>query len=304
MASLVERLLKSTTIKETATLEKSIFFKKRDLVQTSIPILNLAQSGELDGGFGSGLTIWAGPSKHFKTSLMLANIKAYLDKYPEAICLFYDSEFGTPQSYFESFGIPLNRIVHTPITDIEVLKFDLIAQLEEIARTDRVFIAVDSVGNLASKKELEDAKDGKSVTDMTRAKSLKGLFRMVTPYLTIKDIPLHVVNHTYQTQEMYSKAVVSGGCLVAGQKIRLADGSFKTIEDFVVGDQVITLDGPKSVTHIWDQETLEFGTPPCYEIEFDDGSIIECSNHHPFLVNGEWVDAEDLEVGVEVESVE
>lgn len=211
MASLVERLLKSTTIKETATLEKSIFFKKKDLVQTSIPILNLAQSGELDGGFGSGLTIWAGPSKHFKTSLMLANIKAYLDKYPEAICLFYDSEFGTPQSYFESFGIPLNRIIHTPITDIEVLKFDLIAQLEEIARTDRVFIAVDSVGNLASKKELEDAKDGKSVTDMTRAKSLKGLFRMVTPYLTIKDIPLHVVNHTYQTQEMYSKAVVSGG---------------------------------------------------------------------------------------------
>jgi hypothetical protein len=34
---------------------------------------------------------------------------------------------------------------------------------------------------------------------------------MVTPHLNLKDIPLIVVNHTYQTQEMYSKAVVSGG---------------------------------------------------------------------------------------------
>ncbi len=46
---------------------------------------------------------------------------------------------------------------------------------------------------------------------MTRARQLKSLFRMVTPHLTIKNIPMVVVNHTYQTQEMYSKAVVSGG---------------------------------------------------------------------------------------------
>jgi hypothetical protein len=67
------------------------------------------------------------------------------------------------------------------------------------------------VGNLASKKEVEDALDGKSVADMTRAKQMKSLFRMVTPHLTIKDIPMVVVNHTYQTMEMFSKAVVSGG---------------------------------------------------------------------------------------------
>jgi hypothetical protein len=34
---------------------------------------------------------------------------------------------------------------------------------------------------------------------------------MVTPHLTLKDIPMVVANHVYQTQEMYSKAVVSGG---------------------------------------------------------------------------------------------
>jgi len=70
---------------------------------------------------------------------------------------------------------------------------------------------IDSVGNLASKKELEDAINEKSVADMSRAKALKGLFRMTTPYLNMKDIPLIAVNHTYMEIGLFPKAVVSGG---------------------------------------------------------------------------------------------
>jgi hypothetical protein len=84
-------------------------------------------------------------------------------------------------------------------------------QLEDLDEKDNVYIMIDSIGNLASKKEMDDARDGKSVADMTRAKQLKSLFRMVTPYLTLKDVPLIVVNHTYETQEMFSRQVVSGG---------------------------------------------------------------------------------------------
>ena len=72
-------------------------------------------------------------------------------------------------------------MLHTPITDVEKLKFDIIGQLENIERNDKVVIVIDSIGNLASKKELEDAINEKSVTDMSRAKALKGLFRMITP---------------------------------------------------------------------------------------------------------------------------
>lgn len=211
MSSLVDKLMKQSTIKETAILETSSFFQKKELVQTKIPVLNLLQSGELDGGFGPGLTIWAGPSKHFKTSFVLTNMKAFLDKHKDGVVLFYDSEFGTPQSYFTSFGIPLDRVVHTPITNIEILKFDLMKQLDNLDRGDKVFIAIDSVGNLASKKEVEDALEGKSVADMTRAKAFKSLFRMVTPVLSLKGLCMHVVAHTYDTMEMYAKKVVSGG---------------------------------------------------------------------------------------------
>jgi hypothetical protein len=53
--------------------------------------------------------------------------------------------------------------------------------------------------------------EGKSTADMSRAKQIKSLFRMVTPHLTIKDIPMVVVNHTYKEMAMYPKDIVSGG---------------------------------------------------------------------------------------------
>jgi len=46
---------------------------------------------------------------------------------------------------------------------------------------------------------------------MTRAKQIKSLFRMVTPHLTLKDIPMVVVNHTYMEIGMFPKAIVGGG---------------------------------------------------------------------------------------------
>ena len=46
---------------------------------------------------------------------------------------------------------------------------------------------------------------------MSRAKALKGLFRMATPYLAMKDIPMIAVNHTYQEMGLFPKAIVSGG---------------------------------------------------------------------------------------------
>jgi RecA/RadA recombinase len=138
-------------------------------------------------------------------------VKSFQTKYPDGVILFYDSEFGAPQSYFENFGINTDMVIHTPITDIEQLKHDVMQQINQFERADNVMIVVDSVGNLASKKEVDDALDGKSVADMTRAKQMKSLFRMITPHLTIKDIPMVVVNHTYMEIGMFPKAIVSGG---------------------------------------------------------------------------------------------
>jgi RecA/RadA recombinase len=209
--SILDKIKKNSSIKESAILSKSKFFTQKDMIPTSVPIINVALSGKLDGGLTPGLTMWAGPSKHFKTAFSLLMAKSYLDKYPDAALLFYDSEFGTPQSYFDSFGIDTNRVLHTPLTDIEQLKFDVMQQLTSLERDDKLIIIIDSIGNLASKKEVDDALEGKSVADMSRAKQVKSLFRMVTPHLTMKDIPMVVVNHTYMEIGMFPKAIVGGG---------------------------------------------------------------------------------------------
>ena len=209
--SILDKIKKNSSIKESAILSKSKFFTDKDMIPTAIPIINVALSGRLDGGLTPGLTMWAGPSKHFKTAFSLLMAKSYLDKYEDAALLFYDSEFGTPQSYFDSFGIDTERVLHTPLTDIEQLKFDIMQQLTNLDRGDRLIIVIDSIGNLASKKEVEDALEGKSVADMSRAKQVKSLFRMVTPHLTMKDVPMIVVNHTYKEIGMFPKDIVGGG---------------------------------------------------------------------------------------------
>ena len=208
---IMDKLKKNSRIKGTAILEDSIYFGEKDVVTTEVPMINVALSGDIEGGLTNGLTVLAGPSKHFKTSFALLMAGAYMKEHKDSVLMFYDSEFGSPQSYFESFGIDTSRVLHTPITDVEQLKFDLVNQLDEIERDDKVIIIIDSIGNLASKKELEDALNEKSVADMSRAKALKGLFRMVTPYLTMKNIPLLAVNHTYQEMGLFPKAIVSGG---------------------------------------------------------------------------------------------
>ena len=209
--SVMDKLKKNSKIKDTAILSDSVLFSEKDMIPTEVPMINVALSGSLEGGLTPGLTVLAGPSKHFKTSFALLMASAYMKKYEDAVMLFYDSEFGSPQSYFETFGIDVNRVLHTPITDVEQLKFDLVSQLDNIDRGDKVVIVIDSIGNLASKKELEDALNEKSVADMSRAKALKGLFRMVTPYLTMKNIPLLAVNHTYKEIGLFPKDVVGGG---------------------------------------------------------------------------------------------
>lgn len=301
--SLAAKLKKNSTIKETAVLSESKFYDAKDMIPTRVPMLNVALSGSLDGGLTPGFTMIAGPSKHFKTGFSLVLASAYLKKYDDAVILFYDSEFGTPQGYFEMNDINMDRVIHTPITDVEVLKHDIMSQLDNIERGDHVLIMIDSIGNLASKKEVEDAIEGKSVADMSRAKQLKSLFRMITPHLNLKDIPLLAVNHTYKEIGLYPKDIVGGGCVVIDTPILLSDGSSKAVQEIVVGDLVKTVNGPKGVSAVWNPDTLVEGEPECFEIEFEDGYKVICSDQHEFRINGYWIEAKDLVVGMDASVV-
>ena len=211
-ADILKRFKKTSSVEEASIFSESELYTTKESIPTPIPILNLALSGKFfDGGITKGCTVIAGASRSFKTNISLLCLKAYLEKYEDAVGLLYDSEFSFTPEYLGSFGIDTSRVFITPITDLDKLKNDIVNQIDEVQQGEHVFILIDSVGNLASLKEISDAQDGKSTMDMTRAKMLKSFFRMVTPRVNLKNIPFFTVNHVYETQELYSKTIISGG---------------------------------------------------------------------------------------------
>lgn len=216
--SLADNFIKSTKLKGSGRLSDII---KEDTIShdTGIPALNLAYSGHLDGGTRYGITTLAGRSKSFKTLFGLISAKAYLDKYPEAHMIFYDSEGGASEDYFESVGIDPERVIYIRVMNIEELKVDIVDKLEAIKDSydsskqyERFVFFVDSIGNLASIKEVNDAKKGSDATDMgTRAKSIKGLYRIITPYFDMYQLHAIFINHVTSDIAGGGRDIMTGG---------------------------------------------------------------------------------------------
>jgi hypothetical protein len=133
---------------------------------------------------------------------------------------------------------------------------------------------------------------------MTKAQLIKGAFRMLTLKMGEAGIPLIVNNHLYDSMSMYSPKEMSGGCLVAGTEIITKTGH-KPIETVEVDDLVLTKEG------VWRKvlETHKFTHKETLEIEFDDGTKVKCTPEHKFFVDGEWVEAKNLNEGISVEVV-
>ena len=216
--SLMKKMIKTTKIVGADILSDSKLFSEKEEFSTPVYAINLALSGDIDGGMrpGSLLSI-AAHSRHFKTHFSLLIASAYMKKHSDAVLIFYDSEFGSGKTAFDSFGIDSSRVLHIPITNIEEITFDLSSKLDNnnadgIKRGDKIFILVDSIGNLASTKEAANAAEGHGATDMgLRAKSLKSFYRIITPHLTMKNIPMVVINHVYEEMKLYGKTIMSGG---------------------------------------------------------------------------------------------
>jgi hypothetical protein len=211
MNELMTKLKKNSKSDMISELINTELLNEKEIITTPIIGLNIALSGDVQGGFTSGITTVAGKSKHFKSLFALEMAKGFLQKYEDGVMVFFDSEFGSPIQYFDTFGEAKKRILHVPITTVEELRTEMVNQLDGITRGDHVMFVVDSIGNLASIKETEDAADGKMTVDMTRAKILKSVFRIITPKLVMKNVPMVAINHTYDTLEMFSKQVMGGG---------------------------------------------------------------------------------------------
>ena len=199
------------------TLDKSTISEIDHYIPTGNFHLNACLTGSLFGGYPNNRAVaLAGPSGTGKTYLILNAIKQ-AQKQGYSI-VFYDSENAVDKSLVEKFGIDPKTFRYEPCNTVQEFRSSvtaitdvLIEQKKKGIKLPKIMVVLDSAGNLATQKEIDDAKTGSSKADMTRAKLLKSTFRIIMTQFGICKIPFLFTNHTYQTQDLFSRQVGGGG---------------------------------------------------------------------------------------------
>jgi RecA/RadA recombinase len=296
MSKLMARMKKLSTIEGTDSLADSKFFK-RTPIATAIPALNVALSGEMDGGMTGGIVMLAGESKSYKTGFLIQLVLAFQKKHPDGVCIFYDCEFS-PMDYWENAGINMDLILHTPVVTVEQMKHDMAKHLDAITEDENVMFAIDSIGGLASKKEAVDAVERSDMpVDMTRAKALNSFFRIITPQVNKLGIDVVLINSFYETMDMYPKRVYAGG-----KKVFLACNDVWFIRRVAIKDGKIILGYMFTLVADKSRTIKEASTFPI-DITWDDGiekysCMYEWAKEFGALqIAGAWVKVMDLDTG-------
>jgi RecA/RadA recombinase len=190
-------------------------------INTDIYIMNaLLSKSILTGGVADDrITIFAGPPNTGK-SYLVYNIARNAQKQGKFI-LFIDTEHSVNRHVLQGFGIKtdqenLKLISSNKVEDLKIFLTKFLDGLktakDDGAEIPEVVIFLDSIGQLASEKEKADALEGKNKQDMTRAKSIKQLFRVINSDLGYLGIPMIATNHTYEdTTSFFPTQIMSGG---------------------------------------------------------------------------------------------
>ena len=190
---------------------------EQGFIGTGSYILNAMLSGSVNGGIPDNrVTAIAGEQATGKTFYAIAIAKTFLDTNPDGAVFYFDSEAAATSDLFKNRGLDPDRVWHFPVDTIEEFRTQIIRILDNLLKTkeeDRkpLLIVLDSLGMLASSKELTDALDDKQVRDMTKSQVLKSVFRIITSKLGKLKIPMIVTNHTYKTMNMYGEQSDMGG---------------------------------------------------------------------------------------------
>ena len=186
-------------------------------IGTGSYILNAQLSGSIYGGIPNNrVTAIAGEQATGKTFYAIGIASTFLNDHPDGAVFYFDSEAAATPDLFRDRGLDPGRVWHFPIDTIEEFRTQMIRILDNLLKTpekDRkpLLIILDSLGMLASQKELQDAMDDKQVRDMTKSQTIKSVFRIITSKLGKLKIPMIVTNHTYKTMNPYGDPTDMGG---------------------------------------------------------------------------------------------
>ena len=200
-------------------------------IGTGSYILNAQLSGSIYGGIPNNrVTAIAGEQATGKTFYAIGIASTFLDDHPDGAVFYFDSEAAATPDLFRDRGLDPGRVWHFPIDTIEEFRTQMIRILDNLLKTpekDRkpLLVILDSLGMLASNKEMEDAMNDKQVRDMTKSQTIKSVFRIITSKLGKLKIPMIVTNHTYKTMNPYGDPTDMGG----GSGLKYAASTIMTL---------------------------------------------------------------------------
>lgn len=276
---------------------------EKNFIDTGIYVLNALLSKDIKTGGVSDnrITVFAGPPQCGK-SYLCYNITRNAQKDGYRV-IYIDTEFAIEKEELQRFGIDTSDdkfklIRNNKVEDLKIAMAQLLDFLKK-QKQDGVdignnMIILDSIGQLASSKEVEDAVEGKNKTDMSRAKGLKSFFRILTSDLGYLNIPLVGTNHIYQTQDLFPQDKMGGGegimysassvVFMKQAKLDERDDKFGSREDYVqdMGQDGIKVTAKSKKNRLAKPMTIKFdidwkeGTNPykgleafCTEENFD-----------------------------------
>jgi len=189
--------------------------KVNNYIDTGSYILNALLSGSIHKGLPSNkITAFAGESATGKTFFILGIVKQFLTDNPTGGVLYFESESALTPEMIEEREIDSTRFIQLPVATIQDFAQQASRVVDKHIENSEapLLLCLDSLGMLSTAKEVEDITTGANKVDMTKARIVKGAFRVLTLKLAKAGIPLLVTNHTYkQVGAMFPQDIMGGG---------------------------------------------------------------------------------------------
>lgn len=200
-----------------SVMTENQFSKIDEYIGTGNYLLNAQISGSIFKGIPNSRSIaYTGVSGVGKTFIILNAVRE-AQKMGYYV-IYGDSEAAVDEDLMIKFGIDPKRVRYQPLKTVLGARHfiaNLCATLKEKKKagftTPKLMMVIDSVGNLGTEKENNDAMSGSEKKDFTKQANLKSLFRIITTDLAELKIPLVLSNHVYASMSMFSPGNVQSG---------------------------------------------------------------------------------------------
>lgn len=214
--SFLKGLIKASGNDYASIMDDDALSNTTDWISTGSRALDGLIGADIFRGIPNNKVIaFAGEESVGKTYLLLAIAKEAIKK--GYYILYFDSENSTEKEMVVKRNIDATKIGYFPVDTAENFKNQANAMVNKyIENTDpekpKLMLILDSLGNLGSNKEMSDADKGENKVDMTSAKAVKSIFRVLNLKLAKAKIPMLMSNHVYADSTSFvPKKIMSKG---------------------------------------------------------------------------------------------